>query len=78
MLVLLAAIDEGLAAGVFGIDGEAQHQVRRLLGLPADVALVEVITLGYAGEDNASDRLSSRGTRPRKAMDELIRWERWS
>jgi FMN reductase [NAD(P)H] len=78
MLVLLAAIDEGLAAGVFGIDGEGQDEVRRLLGLPDDVALVEVITLGYPAADKASDRLSSRGTRPRKAMDELIRWERWT
>jgi FMN reductase [NAD(P)H] len=78
MLVLLAAIDEGLAAGVFGIDGEGQNKVRRLLDLPNDVALVEVITLGYAAEDDASDRLSSRGTRPRKSMDELIRWESWT
>jgi FMN reductase [NAD(P)H] len=78
MLVLLAAIDEGLAAGVFGIDGEGQDEVRRLLGLPDDVALVEVITLGYPAADKASDRLSSRGTRPRKAMEELIRWESWT
>jgi FMN reductase [NAD(P)H] len=78
MLVLLAAIDEGLAAGVFGIDGEGQQQVRELLGLPDDVALVEVITLGYAGRDDASDRLSSRGTRPRKPLDELVRWESWT
>jgi FMN reductase [NAD(P)H] len=78
MLVLLAAIDEGLAAGVFGIDGEGQNKVRRLLDLPNDVALVEVITLGYAAEDDASDRLSSRGTRPRKAMDELIKWKSWT
>jgi FMN reductase [NAD(P)H] len=78
MLVLLAAIDEGLAAGVFGINGERQQQVRELLGLPDDVALVEVITLGYAGRDDASDRLSSRGTRPRKPLDELVRWESWT
>jgi nitroreductase len=78
MLVLLAAIEEGLAAGVFGIDGEGQQRVRGLLGLPDDVALVEVITLGYAGEDTASDRLSSRGTRPRKPLDDLVRWETWS
>jgi FMN reductase [NAD(P)H] len=78
MLVLMAAIEEGLAAGVFGIDGEGQQRVRELLGLPDDVALVEVITLGYAGEDTASDRLSSRGTRPRKPLDELVRWETWS
>jgi FMN reductase [NAD(P)H] len=78
MLVLLAAIEEGLAAGVCGIDGEGQQRVRGLLGLPDDVALVEVITLGYAGEDTASDRLSSRGTRPRKPLDDLVRWETWS
>ena len=78
MLVLLAAIDEGLAAGVFGIDGEGQQHVCELLGLPDDVALVEVITLGYAARDDASDRLSSRGTRPRKLLDELVRWESWT
>jgi nitroreductase len=78
MLVLLAAIDEGLAAGVFGIDGDGQRKVRRLLGLPDDVVLVEVITLGYPSKDTASDRLSSRGTRPRKPLDELVRWEVWT
>jgi FMN reductase [NAD(P)H] len=78
MLVLLAAIDEGLAAGVFGIDGEGIETVRRLLRLPDDVEIVEVVTLGYPGEDTASDRLSSRGTYPRKPLDELVRWQRWS
>jgi FMN reductase [NAD(P)H] len=77
MLVLLAAIDEGLAAGVFGIDGEGQQKVRRLLGLPEDVALVEVITLGYEAEDTASDRLSSRGTQRRRPLAEVVRWDRW-
>jgi nitroreductase len=77
MLVLLAAIDEGLAAGVFGVPAERMTQVRELLRLPRDVAIVEVITLGRAAEDTVSDRLSSRGTRPRKPLDELVRWERW-
>ena len=77
MLVLLAAIDEGLAAGVFGVPAERMARVRELLGLPDDVALVEVITLGRAAEDPASDRLSSRGTRPRKPLAELVRWDRW-
>jgi FMN reductase [NAD(P)H] len=77
MLVLLAAIDEGLAAGVFGVPADRMDRVRKLLELPADVAIVEVITLGYPAEDDASDRLSSRGTRPRKALDELVRWESW-
>jgi FMN reductase [NAD(P)H] len=77
MLVLLATVDEGLVAGIFGIPGERQEKVRSLLGLPEDVALVEVITLGYEAEDTASDRLSSRGTQTRRPLDELVRWERW-
>jgi FMN reductase [NAD(P)H] len=77
MLVLLAAIDEGLAAGVFGIPAERMETVRKLLALPDDIAMVEVITLGYPGEDTASDQLSSRGTRPRRQLEEIIRWERW-
>ena len=78
MLVLLAGIDEGLATGVFGVPAQRTDEFRRLVGLPDDVAVVEVITLGYPDADTASDRLSSRGTRPRKPLDELVRWERWA
>jgi nitroreductase len=77
MLVMLAAIDEGLGAGVFGIPAERMERARELLELPADVAIVEVITLGFPADDAASDRLSSRGTRPRRALDEIVRWESW-
>jgi nitroreductase len=77
MLVMLAAIDEGLAAGVFGFPAERTPQVRELLKLPPDVTPVEAITLGRPGTDDVSDRASSRGTRPRKPLDELIRWEGW-
>jgi len=77
MLVLLAAVDEGLAAGVFGVPAERMQSFRHLLALPDDVALVEVIALGYAGDDPISDVRSSRATRPRKPLDELVRWERW-
>jgi FMN reductase [NAD(P)H] len=77
MLVMLAAIDEGLAAAVFGFPGERLPQIRELLNLPADVTPVEAITIGHPGDDNASDRLSSRGTRPRKPLGELVRWESW-
>lgn len=77
MLVILAAIDEGLATGVFGFPDEGLAAVRELLGLPDDVAPVEAITIGHAGDDTASDRKSSRGTRPRKPLDELVHWESW-
>jgi nitroreductase len=54
------------------------QRVRELLELPEDIAIVEVITLGYPADDSASDRLSSRGTRRRRPIDELVRWESWS
>src|SRR3954453_15358950 len=46
MLVLLAAIDEGLGAAVYGIfPGEAE-QLRTLLSIPRDFALVAGVTVG--------------------------------
>jgi nitroreductase len=75
MLILLAAIDEGLGAGVVGVPVERMARVRELLAVPDDVAIVEVITLGHAAADDPSDRLSSRGTRRRRPLDELVRWE---
>jgi FMN reductase [NAD(P)H] len=78
MLVLLAAIDEGLAAGVFGVPVERMERLHELLSLPNDIAVVEVVTLGFAGNDTASNRRSSRATRPRKPLGQLVRWERWT
>lgn len=75
MLILLTAIDEGLGAGVVGVPVESMAKVRELLAVPDDVAIVEVITLGYAAADDPSDRLSSRGTRPRRPLGDLVRWE---
>jgi nitroreductase len=77
MLVQLAAIDEGLGVGVFGVSNERMQQVRALLELPDDVAIVEAITLGVPAADRTSDRLSSRATRPRKPIGELVHWEHW-
>lgn len=77
MLVQLAAIDQGLGVGVFGVPDERMQQVRSLLKLPADVAIVEAITLGVPATDPTSDRLSSRATRPRKPIGELVHWEHW-
>jgi nitroreductase len=77
MLVILAAIDEGLATGVFGFPAERLERVRELLAVPEDVTPVEAITIGHPGDDTVSDQHSSRGTRPRRALDDLIHWEQW-
>jgi nitroreductase len=78
MLILLAAIDEGYAAGLFGVPVEVLPAFRAELGLPDDVEITCCITIGRAAADDEASALSSRLTRRRRAEDEIVRWERWS
>jgi nitroreductase len=77
MLLLVAAIDEGLAAGVFGLPDSQIAALRELLGLPADLLFVAVVTLGRPAPDPRWSAATSRATQRRKGLDELVRWERW-
>jgi nitroreductase len=78
MLILLAAIDEGYRSGLFGVFVEALPTFREELGLPEDVTIACCITIGRAADDDdeASAR-SSRLTRRRRPLDDVVRWERW-
>lgn len=71
MLVLLAAVDEGLAAGL--LDVEDRDGLRGLLGVPPDVEPLGVVTVGHPAPDRPSGSLR-RGRRPR---DEVVHRERW-
>ena len=77
MLLLLAAIDEGLAAGVYGVTVPEMAAFKELLGIPDDVAVVAGVTLGKARPDPNSSRASSRMSQRRRALDEVVHWERW-
>ena len=77
MLILLAAIDEGFAAGLFGVFAEAMQPFKQLLGIPDDVAVACCITIGRAGDDSQWDARASRLTQARKPVDDLVHWERW-
>ena len=70
--LLLAAVDEGLAAGFAG--GEDPDELRAELGIPADFAPVGVIPVGHPLPDMRSPSLR-RGWVP---TDEFVRWEGWS
>lgn len=70
MLLLLAAVDEGLAAGFLAVEPD---RLRTLLGIPADVAPLGVVTVGHPAPDRRSASLA-RGRRPRA---DSIRWDRW-
>jgi nitroreductase len=71
MLLLLAAVDEGLAAGFAGahdLDG-----VRQLLGIPGEVTPVGVIPIGHRAPDKPSPSL----TRGRRPPADYVHHERW-
>jgi FMN reductase [NAD(P)H] len=78
MLLLLGAIDEGLAAGVSGVPREAAAALRTSLGIPEDVDVVALVTVGVGAPDPGWSAVTSRRTRPRRAPDEVVRWERWT
>jgi len=71
MLLLLAAVDEGLAAGLLDV-GDA-NALRTELGIPPDVAPLGVVTLGSPAPDRPSTS-ARRGWRP---IAEVVHRERW-
>ena len=52
MAVLLAAVDEGLAAGFLG--GHRTSAVREILDIPAEVEILGVVTVGHAAPGDGS------------------------
>jgi nitroreductase len=74
MLLLLAAVDEGLAAGFLAFDEEARQPVRELLSIPEEVLPVGVVTIGKPAPDRRSPSLK-RGWKPKA---QVIHRERWN
>lgn len=70
MLLLLAAVDEGLAAGFAGADVDG---LRAELEIPRDFTPLGVIPVGRPLPDKKSPSLK-RGW---KGLDEFARWESW-
>ena len=77
MMLLLAAIDEGLAAGLTGVEGEAAAAIGSQFGIPDDVTIVALVTLGVPAPDPGWSAVTSRRTNPRRAESDSVRWERW-
>ena len=75
MLLLLAAIDEGLGAGLFGLVGDDNDRLRDLLGMPDDLEVVGVVTVGHAAPETRDG--GSRRKFPWKPLEEVVRWEHW-
>jgi FMN reductase [NAD(P)H] len=71
MLLLLAAVDEGLGAGFFGV--RRLPGLKDLLGIPDEVTPIGVVTVGH----QAGEQPKGSAARGRKAPASVIRWERW-
>ncbi|HEX9854651.1 MAG TPA: nitroreductase family protein [Acidimicrobiia bacterium] len=69
LAVLLAAVAEGLAAGFLG--SHTMSELEALLGIPDDVALIGIVTIGHPATDRRSGSLA-RGWRPG-----VVHHERW-
>ena len=54
LLLLLAAVEEGLGACLFGVPAAAHEQVRRVFGVPGDRRVVAAVTLGHPATDDTS------------------------
>ncbi|NHZ70276.1 MAG: nitroreductase family protein, partial [Proteobacteria bacterium] len=56
MAILLAAVDEGLAAGFLG--SHSLEEIHEALGVPDTILIVGVVTIGYPATDRRSKSLS--------------------
>ena len=73
MLVLAAAIDEGLACAFIG-HPEQKRIFDELLGLPEDVVPIGLALIGRAGRRSAAgSRLKER----QRELDDLVHWQPW-
>ena len=74
MLILLAAVDEGLGAWYFGIT-RGEDEIMQTLGVPAQCKLLGVIALGYTSPDDRPR--GSVFTRRRRAFESMFHFGRW-
>ena len=73
MLVLAAAIDEGLASAFIG-HPEQKRIFDELLGLPEEVVPIGLALIGRPGDDAPP---GSRMKERRRQLDDLVHWQTW-
>ena len=78
MLVWLAALEEGLGAGVYGVPVEEDARWRELLAIPGDLTIVVGVTIGHPADDPDWGRAASAFSQRRRAQEEVVQWNRWS
>src|SRR4051794_6650159 len=74
LLMLLTAVDEGLAACFFGIQPPEHPRFHEAFGVPDEYTAIGCVGVGYAGSD---DRRSPSLARGRRGVDEVVHRGRW-
>jgi nitroreductase len=74
MLLLLAAVDEGIGAAFVGGEADLLH---RLLGIPDEYIPVGTALLGHEAPDARSFGDVAANPRRRRAFDAVVHFERW-
>jgi nitroreductase len=75
MLLQLAALDEGLGTGVYGVLPGDVPELKALVGIPDDVHFTCVVTIGKRPPEVDESPLVSRLSQARLRLDELVSWE---
>lgn len=73
MLLLLAATNEGLAAGFLDLEAEGYESLKILLEIPEEVQPIGLVTIGVPAPDRRSRSLA-RGHKPEA---EVVHREQW-
>ena len=72
MSILLAAVDEGLAAGFLG--SHNLDMIHETLGIPEDILIVGIVTIGHSATDRRSGSLA-RGWNDRATVVHDNHWK---
>jgi nitroreductase len=74
LLMLLTAVDEGLAACFFGIPPEHVPRFRSVFGVPEAYMPIGCVSVGYQGSE---DKRSPSLKRGRRGLDEVVHRGHW-
>lgn len=74
LLIMLGAVDLGLASCFFGVQPENQAAVKEGFGIPERLRIVGVVSLGYGAPDRRSPSLK----RGRRQLDQVLAYGRMS
>jgi nitroreductase len=75
LLMLLAAVDEGLGALFFGIPPQQIADFRELYGVPEHYLPIGAVAIGHP--DPAADKGGSSKVIKRRALDDIVHRGRW-